>query len=63
MKNKKVTFHNNHLIYINQDVIEVLQKRTWWRKCKDFLTMLTLPFILTVLFVFMAYCLYMSKYL
>lgn len=63
MKNKKVSFHNNYLMYVNQDVIEILQKRTWGRKCKDFLTMLTLPFILTVLFVFMAYCLYMSKYL
>ena len=63
MKNKKVSFHNNHLMYVNQDVMEILQKRTWRRKCKDFLTMLILPFILTVLFVFMAYCLYMSKYL
>ncbi len=60
MRNKKVTYHNNHLMYINQDH---MFKRTLWQRCKHSLTMIILKTMLLVMFIIMAYCIYTVKYL
>ena len=61
MKNRKVTFHNNHLMYVNQDVIDILQKKTLWSKCKQCLTTLIISATVTTVFISLVYCLYLTK--
>ena len=61
MKNRKVTFHNNHLMYVNQDVIDILQKKTLWRKCKQCLTTLIISATVITVFISLVYCLYLTK--
>ena len=61
MKNRKVTFHNNHLMYINQDVIDILQKKTLWQKCKDYLTSFIVIGTIVISFISLAYIVYTIK--
>jgi len=61
MKNKKITYHNNHLMYINQDVIDILQKRTWWSRCKEYLTNFIIIGTIVISFISLAYIVYTIK--
>lgn len=61
MKNKKVTYHNNHLMYINQDVIDILQKKTLLSKCKDYLTSFIVIGTIVISFISLAYIVYTIK--
>jgi len=61
MKNKKITYHNNHLMYINQDVIDILQKKTLWRRCKDYLTKFIVIGTIVISFISLAYIVYTIK--
>lgn len=61
MKNKKVTYHNNHLMYVNQDVIDILQKKTWLSRCKDYLTKFIVIGTIVISFISLAYIVYTIK--
>jgi hypothetical protein len=61
MKNKKITYHNNHLMYINQDVIDVLKKKSIWSRCKEYLTNFIIIGTIVILFISLAYIAYTIK--
>ena len=61
MKNKKITYYNNHLMYVNQDVIDILQKKTWRSRCKRYLTTVIISATFISIFISLVYCLYLTK--
>lgn len=61
MKNKKITYHNNHLMYINQDVIDILQKKSIWSRCKEYLTNFIIIGTIVISFISLAYIVYTIK--
>jgi hypothetical protein len=63
MENKKITYHNNHLMYINQDAINVLHKKSLWSRCKDYLTNFIIIGTIIISFISLAYIVYTIKYL
>ena len=62
MKNKKVTYHNNHLMYVNQDVIDIICKKTKWQRCKEIFTTFAIYGTIVLSFISLAYIVYTIKY-